>query len=86
MSRWLRSTPTCVRRWSCNYKNFREFRRPTLLVTHNMEEAYRLGEQLLVLARGKVAAFGAKEEIFPAAADGRGGSADRMQKYFAGAE
>ena len=43
---------------------FAEFRRPTLLVTHNMEEAYRLGEQLLVLARGKVAAFGAKEEIF----------------------
>lgn len=43
---------------------FAEYRRPTLLVTHNMEEAYRLGEQLLVLARGKVAAFGAKEEIF----------------------
>jgi molybdate transport system permease protein len=29
-----------------------------------MEEAYRLGEQLLVLARGRVAAFGAKQEIF----------------------
>jgi molybdate transport system permease protein len=29
-----------------------------------MEEAYRLGEQLLVLARGRVAAFGPKEEIF----------------------
>ena len=43
---------------------FAEYRRPTLLVTHNMEEAYRLGEQLLVLARGKVAAFGSKEEIF----------------------
>jgi molybdate transport system permease protein len=43
---------------------FAEYRRPTLLVTHNMEEAYRLGEQLLVLARGKVAAFGPKEEIF----------------------
>jgi molybdate transport system permease protein len=29
-----------------------------------MEEAYRLGEQLLVLARGRIAAFGAKQEIF----------------------
>ena len=29
-----------------------------------MEEAYRLGEQLLVLSRGRVAAFGYKEEIF----------------------
>jgi molybdate transport system permease protein len=43
---------------------FAEFRRPTLLVTHNIEEAYRLGEELLVLARGKVVAFGPKEEIF----------------------
>ncbi len=40
------------------------YERPTLLVTHNIEEAYRLGEQLLVLSRGRVAAFGPKEEIF----------------------
>ena len=45
-------------------ETFASFRRPALLVTHNMEEAYRLGEQLLVLARGRVAAFGAKQEIF----------------------
>ena len=45
-------------------ETFASFRRPTLLVTHNMEEAYRLGEQLLVLARGRLAAFGPKEEIF----------------------
>jgi molybdate transport system permease protein len=45
-------------------ETFAMYRRPTLLVTHNMEEAYRLGEQLLVLARGRVAAFGAKQEIF----------------------
>lgn len=45
-------------------ETFATYRQPTLLVTHNMEEAYRLGEQLLVLARGRVAAFGAKEEIF----------------------
>jgi ABC-type sulfate/molybdate transport systems ATPase subunit len=45
-------------------ETFATYRRPALLVTHNMEEAYRLGEQLLVLARGRVAAFGPKEEIF----------------------
>ena len=42
---------------------FAAYRRPTLLVTHNIEEAYRLGEQLLVLSRGRVAAFGPKEEV-----------------------
>jgi ABC-type sulfate/molybdate transport systems ATPase subunit len=41
-----------------------EGRRPTLLVTHNMEEAYRLGERLLVLSRGRVVATGPKKEIF----------------------
>jgi len=45
-------------------ETFAAYRRPTLVVTHNIEEAYRLGEQLLVLARGRVAAFGSKEEIF----------------------
>jgi molybdate transport system permease protein len=43
---------------------FAAFPRPALLVTHNIEEAYRLGEQLLVLSGGRVAAFGAKEAIF----------------------
>ena len=45
-------------------ETFAAYRRPTLLVTHNMEEAYRLGVRLLVLSRGKVAASGAKERIF----------------------
>jgi molybdate transport system permease protein len=45
-------------------ETFSAYRRPALLVTHNMEEAYRLGAQLLVLSRGRVAAFGGKEEIF----------------------
>lgn len=45
-------------------ETFAAYRRPTLLVTHNIEEAYRLGEQLLVLSRGKVVAFGPKEEVF----------------------
>jgi molybdate transport system permease protein len=45
-------------------ETFATYQRPALLVTHNMEEAYRLGEQLLVLSRGRVSASGAKEEIF----------------------
>jgi molybdate transport system permease protein len=43
---------------------FATYRRPALLVTHNIEEAYRLSEQILVLSRGRVAALGAKEAIF----------------------
>jgi len=45
-------------------ETFAAYRKPALLVTHNIEEAYRLGERLLVLSRGRVAALGAKEEIF----------------------
>jgi molybdate transport system permease protein len=45
-------------------ETFAAFARPALVVTHNMEEAYRLTEQLLVLIRGRVAAFGPREEIF----------------------
>jgi molybdate transport system permease protein len=45
-------------------ETFASYRRPTLLVTHNIEEAYRLGDRLLVLSRGKIAALGQKEEIF----------------------
>jgi molybdate transport system permease protein len=44
-------------------ETFATYRRPALLVTHNIEEAYRLGRRMLVLSNGKVAAFGAKEEI-----------------------
>jgi molybdate transport system permease protein len=45
-------------------ETFAAFRKPALLVTHNIEEAYRLAGRLLLLARGRVIAFGAKEEIF----------------------
>jgi molybdate transport system permease protein len=45
-------------------ETFASYPRPALLVTHNIEEAYRLGEQLLVLSHGRIAAFGAKDEIF----------------------
>lgn len=43
---------------------FASYRRPALLVTHNIEEAYRLGGKLLVLSRGRMTALGAKEEVF----------------------
>jgi molybdate transport system permease protein len=36
----------------------------TLFVSHNLEEAYRVCEKLVVLANGTVAARGPKEEIF----------------------
>jgi molybdate transport system permease protein len=36
----------------------------SLVVTHNIEEAYRLGTEMLVLTKGHVAAFGPKEEVF----------------------
>jgi molybdate transport system permease protein len=36
----------------------------TLFVSHNLEEAYRVCEKLVVLANGSVAAEGPKEEIF----------------------
>jgi len=40
------------------------FQRPALYVTHNMEEAYRIAANLVVLMKGRVAANGPKEEIF----------------------
>jgi molybdate ABC transporter permease protein len=36
----------------------------TLFVTHNLEEAYRICPNLLVMEEGKIAAFGAKQQIF----------------------
>jgi molybdate transport system permease protein len=45
-------------------ETFAAFGKPALMVTHNMEEAYRLAAHLLVLTSGRVAAFGPREEIF----------------------
>jgi molybdate transport system permease protein len=45
-------------------ETFSAYPHSVLVVTHNIEEAYRLGVELLVLIRGKVEAFGEKEEIF----------------------
>ncbi|MGH9358611.1 MAG: sulfate/molybdate ABC transporter ATP-binding protein [Terriglobia bacterium] len=36
----------------------------SLYVTHNLEEAYRIAEEIVVISQGKEAAFGPKEEIF----------------------
>ncbi|MGA8222857.1 MAG: sulfate/molybdate ABC transporter ATP-binding protein [Candidatus Acidiferrales bacterium] len=44
-------------------ETFAAFRRPALLVTHNIEEAYRMSKDLLVLSRGRVVASGPKETI-----------------------
>ncbi len=40
------------------------YKGPALLVTHNIEEAYRLGEEMLVLTKGRIAAFGPKGGVF----------------------
>lgn len=45
-------------------ETFSAYHAPALLVTHNIEEAYRLTPRLLVLSRGRVAASGARDEIF----------------------
>jgi ABC-type sulfate/molybdate transport systems ATPase subunit len=43
--------------------------RPALVVTHNIEEAYRLSAEMLVMSRGRVVAHGAKADIFRKPAD-----------------
>jgi molybdate transport system permease protein len=40
------------------------YRGSTVFVSHNLEEAYRVCEKLVVLSKGSVAAQGPKEEIF----------------------
>lgn len=45
-------------------ETFESYGGTTLLVTHNIEEAYRLGKDLLVLSNGKASAFGEKRAIF----------------------
>jgi molybdate ABC transporter permease protein len=37
---------------------------PTLLVTHDMDEAYRLSEELLVIDQGRVQRHGSRREVF----------------------
>ncbi|MGH9328314.1 MAG: sulfate/molybdate ABC transporter ATP-binding protein [Terriglobia bacterium] len=40
------------------------YRGISLYVTHNLEEAYRISEEIVVIAQGKEIALGPKEEIF----------------------
>lgn len=42
----------------------REFKGNALFVTHNMAEAYRICDKLVVLSDGRVHAFGSKREVF----------------------
>lgn len=42
----------------------KEFEGSTILVTHNMEEAYRMCEKIAVLSRGELHAFGPKKDVF----------------------
>ncbi|NES86283.1 MAG: molybdate ABC transporter permease subunit, partial [Moorea sp. SIO2B7] len=43
---------------------FSNYQGITLFVTHKLEEAYRLCDNLLVMSQGKVIAFGRKQDIF----------------------
>lgn len=45
-------------------QNLSHYQGVTLFITHNLEEAYRVCPNLLILDRGKVIANGSKEEIF----------------------
>ncbi|MGA8034576.1 MAG: sulfate/molybdate ABC transporter ATP-binding protein [Candidatus Acidiferrales bacterium] len=44
-------------------ETFASYPHPSLVVTHNIEEAYRISADLLVLARGRIVAYGPKQEI-----------------------
>jgi molybdate transport system ATP-binding protein len=45
-----------------------EFQTPVLLVTHNLEECFELGEDMIVLLEGRVAQSGAPSEVLDAPA------------------
>lgn len=53
-------------KWEIEYDliNFlKEYKKPTIFVTHDMDEALRVGEEILVLSKGKKVDFGTKNEI-----------------------
>ncbi|RVU54132.1 sulfate/molybdate ABC transporter ATP-binding protein [Anaerosphaera multitolerans] len=46
------------------YEFINEYKKPTILVTHNKDEAYRMCDKVAVLSKGELVDFGDKEEIF----------------------
>ena len=62
---------------------FSVYRRPALLVTHNIEEAYRLGERLLVSVAWTNGCVRSERGCFSASAHARGGASYRLQEFFA---
>ncbi len=66
-------------------ETFAAFPRPALLVTHNIEEAYRLGEQLLVLSARPGGCLRSEGGDLSLPADRGSGAAHRLQEFFAGA-
>lgn len=42
----------------------KEFRIPTILVTHDLDEAYMLGEKVAVMDKGKVMQVGTRDQVF----------------------
>ncbi|MBM7865570.1 ATP-binding cassette domain-containing protein [Heliobacterium gestii] len=47
-------------------KTLSDYSGATLFVTHNLDEAYRVCQSLLILSKGRVSAFGSKKGIFQA--------------------
>ncbi len=45
-------------------ESLEKFRGTTLFVTHNMAEAYRLCDRIVILNNGRVETFGSKQEVF----------------------
>ncbi|MHB1126494.1 MAG: ABC transporter ATP-binding protein [Bacillota bacterium] len=43
---------------------YNNFRIPILFVTHNLEEAYLLGEKIAVMDKGRLLQFGTRDEVF----------------------
>lgn len=50
-------------------ESLRDYRGVTVLVTHNLEEAYRQARSLLILDQGQVIAYGDKTQLFDSPSD-----------------
>ena len=63
-NRFPRSMRTCAARSNANCAKLWRLSRRRLFVSHNLEEAYRFCDELVVLANGQIVAAGPKEELF----------------------